>query len=43
MVREKNDVIASETNDENNMHSMLQLKILSAIKSIRFKRKLMKT
>ena len=39
----KNDVIASEINHENNMYSMLQLKILSAIKFIRSKKKLVKT
>ena len=35
----KNDVIASEINDKNNMYSMLQLKILSAIKFVRSKKK----
>ena len=37
---EKNDVIASEINDENGTYSMLKLKILSAIKFIRSKKKL---
>ena len=35
---EKNDVIASEINDENGTYSMLKLKILSAIKFIRSKK-----
>ena len=34
---EKNDVIVSEINDENNTYSMLELKILSAVKFIRSK------
>ena len=37
---EKNDVIASEINDENGTYSMLKLKILSTIKFIRSKKKL---
>ena len=36
---EKNDTIASEINDENDTYSMLKLKILSAIKFIRSKKK----
>ena len=36
---EKNDVIASEINDENETYSMLKLKILSAIEFIRSKRR----
>ena len=39
IVYEKNDVVASESNDENDTYSMLKLKILSAIKFIRSKNK----
>ena len=35
---EKDDVIASEINDENDTYSMLKLKILSTIKFIRSKK-----
>ena len=38
IVREKNDVIASEINDENDTYLMLKLKILSPIKFIRSKK-----
>ena len=38
MDHEKNDdIIASEINDENDTYQMFKLKILSAIKFIRFK------
>ena len=37
----KNDVIASEINDENDTNSMLKLKILSAIKFIWSKKEYM--
>ena len=38
IAHEKNDVIASEIDDENDTYSMLKLKILSAIKFIRSKK-----
>ena len=38
IAHEKNDVLASEINDENDTYSMLKLKILSAIKFIRYKK-----
>ena len=40
IAHEKNDVIASENNDENDTYSMLKLKILSAIKIIRSKKEM---
>ena len=39
MAQEKNDVIASEINHENDTYSMLKLKILSAIKFVLSKKK----
>ena len=39
IAHEKNDVIASEIDDENDTYSMLKLKILSAIKFIRSRKK----
>ena len=37
IAHEKNDVLASEINDENDTYSMLKLKILSSIKFIQSK------
>ena len=39
IAHEKNDVIASEIDDENDTYSMFKLKILSAIKFIRSRKK----